>query len=75
MPIKKYRETSDILLSGVAQLNDEAGRLVPLKYSALRNRVREGRLRTFGYPESTDVDHLLEQFRAGFPVLEEKSDA
>lgn len=70
MPVKHYRSTEDILLSGIVQLNGEASKLVPLRYHALRTRVKQGRLRTFGSPESTEVDHLLEQFRNGFPVLD-----
>ena len=75
MPKKNYRSTENILLSGIAQLNGEASKLVPLQYHALKMRVKQGRLRTFGYPESCEVDHLLEQFRNGFPVLEEESAA
>ena len=75
MTIKHYRSTEDILLSGIVQLNGEACKLVPLQYQTLKRREKEGRLRTFGHPESCEVDHLLEQFRNGFPVLEEESAA
>lgn len=71
MALKHYRSTEDILHSGIVQLSGEASKLVPLRYSALRSKVRQGRLRTFGKPESTEVDHLLEQFKNGFPLLEE----
>ena len=68
------RALEEIYRSNIARLSGEAGRVVPLAYPTLFKRAQEGRLETFGSPASVHVDHLLDQYKAGFPKLD-KSEA
>lgn len=75
MKRNKERALDEIYGSNIARLSGEAPRIVPLAYPTLYKKARDGRLRTFGSPTSVAVDHLLEQYRAGFPKIEESEAA
>lgn len=72
-PHNKTRSIEDIIGSGIARLSSEAPRVVPVAYTTLRKYYVQGRLLAHGKPLNVDVPHLQEQYRAGFPELEDAS--
>ena len=64
------RSVEDILASNIARLRMEAPRIVPASHTHLWRMTKEGRLRTFGNPESVHIDHLHDQYEKGFPLLD-----
>lgn len=71
----KERNLDEIYASNIARLHGEATRLVPMAYSTLFKKGQEGRLETFGNPLSVSVDHLIEQYKLGFPEIHEPKSA
>ena len=76
MPKRLQRSLEAIRASGIAQIRYEAPQIVPgCGEDRLYRLEREGRLETMGKPKSVRIQHLMEQFEAGFPVLKKDESA
>lgn len=62
----------EIQRRGMAKLYREAEQFVPVKEPTLYQMYREGRLIARGRPLTVELDHLREQFFAGFPLVNQE---
>ena len=72
----KYKRTIEVIMQAdFVRLIDEAPIRYPFTYPVLLRKKKEGRIRTYGSPETINCPEFEEQMKAGFPVLQESSAA
>jgi hypothetical protein len=69
---KKYRRSLDAVMKAeYVRLCDEATVRYPFSQPVLYRLRKEGRIRTFGSPETIHCPEFEAQMKAGFPVVTE----
>jgi hypothetical protein len=69
-PTKYKRSVEVIMQADFVRLIDEAPIRYPFTYPVLHKKKKEGRIRTYGSPETIHCPEFEKAMKAGFPVIE-----